>query len=49
MRCALKDALEARGILVRHYNKPGLHNCIRISVGSDDSLPRLLHELSALG
>ena len=45
---AVKQSLEARGILVRHYNKPGLHNYIRISVGTDDSLPRLLHDLRSL-
>ncbi|MCB0162051.1 MAG: aminotransferase class I/II-fold pyridoxal phosphate-dependent enzyme, partial [Caldilineaceae bacterium] len=45
----LKHALEARGILVRHYNKPGLDNCIRISVGRPDQTDRLveaLHELT---
>jgi len=30
---ALKEALAGRGILVRHYAKPGLENCIRISAG----------------
>jgi histidinol-phosphate aminotransferase len=30
---ALKMQLEQRGILVRHYAKTGLDNCIRISVG----------------
>jgi histidinol-phosphate aminotransferase len=44
----VKQALEARGVLVRHYNKPGLRNCIRISVGTDESIPRLLRELRAL-
>ena len=28
---ALKEALAGRGILVRHYAKPGLENCIRVS------------------
>jgi len=41
----LKLALEQRGILVRHYNKPGLDNCIRISVGRPDQTNRLLTEL----
>lgn len=45
---ALKQALEARGILVRHYDKPGLRNCVRISVGTDESLPRLVQELTSL-
>jgi histidinol-phosphate aminotransferase len=41
----LKLALEQRGILVRHYNKPGLQNCIRISVGRPEQTDRLLAEL----
>lgn len=45
---SLKQALEQRGILVRHYNKPGLQNCIRISVGRPEQTDRLLavlHEI----
>ena len=45
----LKQQLEQRGILVRHYSKPGLENCIRISVGRPDQTTVLLaalHELS---
>ncbi|MCC9077630.1 histidinol-phosphate transaminase [Litorilinea aerophila] len=45
---ALKQALEQRGVLVRHYNKPGLANCIRISVGRPDQTDRLLEELHSL-
>ncbi|NPV09621.1 MAG: histidinol-phosphate transaminase [Anaerolineae bacterium] len=30
---ALKQHLERQGVLVRYYNKPGLTDCIRISVG----------------
>lgn len=44
----LKLALERQGILVRHYNKPGLENCIRISVGRPDQTDRLLQALAAL-
>ena len=44
----VQRALEARGILVRYYDKPGLRNCIRISVGDEAALPVLLHELNAL-
>ena len=44
----LKLALEQRGILVRHYNKPGLQNCIRISVGRPEQTDRLLDELRKL-
>lgn len=45
----VKLALERKGILVRHYSKPGLENCIRISVGRPDQTDRLiaaLHELA---
>ncbi len=45
---ALKIALEKRGILVRYYQKPGLDNCIRISVGRPEQTDRLLAELSYL-
>lgn len=44
----LKLALEQQGILVRHYNKPGLQNCIRISVGRPDQTDRLLAALHTL-
>jgi histidinol-phosphate aminotransferase len=46
---ALKLALERKGILVRHYHKPRLENCIRISVGRPEQTDRLmaaLHELA---
>jgi histidinol-phosphate aminotransferase len=42
---ALKLALEQTGILVRYFNKPGLDNCIRISVGRPEDTDRLLQEL----
>ena len=38
----LKQSLERQGILVRYYNKPGLDNCIRISVGRPEQTDRLL-------
>jgi histidinol-phosphate aminotransferase len=41
----LKLALERQGILVRHYNKTGLHNCIRISVGRPEQTDRLIQAL----
>ena len=44
----LKHALEAQGILVRHYNKPGLDNCIRISVGRPEQTDRLVEALEHL-
>jgi len=45
---ALKQGLERQGILVRHYNKPGLDNCIRISVGRPEQTDRLLAALRGM-
>ncbi len=45
---ALKQALEQQGILVRYYNKAGLDNCIRISVGRPAQTDRLLAVLQGL-
>jgi histidinol-phosphate aminotransferase len=44
----LKQALEQQGILVRYYNKAGLDNCIRISVGRPAQTDRLLAVLKEL-
>jgi histidinol-phosphate aminotransferase len=44
----LKKALEAQGILVRFFNKPGLTDCIRISVGKPDHTDKLLMVLRDL-
>lgn len=41
----LKLALEREGVLVRHFNKPGLEDCIRISVGRPQDTDRLLEAL----
>ena len=44
----LKLALERGGILVRHYDKPGLESCIRISIGRPehtDALVGALHDV----
>ena len=41
----LKLSLERRGILVRHYDKPGLDNCIRISVGRPEHTDALIGAL----
>lgn len=45
---AVKAGLERQGILVRHYSKPRLENCIRISVGRPEQTERLLAALAAL-
>jgi histidinol-phosphate aminotransferase len=47
----VKQTLERQGILVRYYSKPGLDNCIRISVGRPDQTDRLiaaLHKINHL-
>jgi histidinol-phosphate aminotransferase len=44
---ALKRGLEQQGILVRYYDKPGLQNCIRISVGRPEQTDRLLDALGS--
>jgi len=41
----LKQALEREGILVRYYRKPGLRDCIRISVGTPEQNDTLLQAL----
>ena len=45
---ALKQKLAQAGILVRYFNKPGLQNCIRISVGKPEHTQALLAALRAL-
>jgi len=44
----LKLALERRGVLVRHYDKPGLAGCIRISVGRPEHTDTLIGALRAM-
>ena len=41
--------LKARGILVRHFDKPRLENRLRITVGSDEQMNALLTALRELG
>jgi histidinol-phosphate aminotransferase len=46
----LKNKLaEKYGILVRYFNKPGLQDCIRISVGKPEHTDALLTALADLG
>jgi histidinol-phosphate aminotransferase len=45
---ALKLALEVRGILIRYFNKPGLTDCIRVSVGRPEQTTALIAALEAL-
>jgi histidinol-phosphate aminotransferase len=41
----LKQALERRGILIRYFDKPGLRDCVRVSVGTPEQNDRLLEAL----
>lgn len=41
----LKAVLAQQGILVRHYDKPGLENMIRVSAGRPEDTDRLLEAL----
>ncbi len=41
----LKQTLEAQGILVRYFNKAGLRDCIRISVGKPENTDQLIATL----
>jgi len=44
----LKESLARHGILVRYFNKPGLADCIRISVGTPEQNDALLAALEDL-
>jgi histidinol-phosphate aminotransferase len=44
----LKQALAKQGILIRYFNKPGLTDCIRISVGRPQDTDRVLQALANL-
>ena len=44
-----EDLAQRHGILVRYFNKPGLRDCIRISVGRPQDTDALLEALKASG
>ena len=44
----LKQSLEQRGILVRYFDKDGLRDCIRISVGRPDDTDKVIAALKSL-
>ncbi|MFQ5398477.1 MAG: histidinol-phosphate transaminase [Anaerolineae bacterium] len=44
----LKRNLEQQGVLVRYFNKPGVDNCIRVSVGRPDDTDRLVNALQMI-
>lgn len=43
----LFEKLRARGILVRYFNKPGIDNFIRISIGTDEEMNSFLVAIAA--
>ncbi len=45
----VKQELAKQGILIRHYQKAGLENCIRISVGTPAQSERVIAALRAIG
>ena len=45
----VRARLRERGILVRHFDAPGVSNCLRISVGKPEQTDRLLAALSEIG
>ena len=44
----VRDALRRQGILIRYFSKPGLADCIRVSVGTAEQNSALLAALAAL-
>ncbi len=45
---AIKAQLAQRGILIRHYTKPGLDDCLRVSIGTPAQNDQFLAALAAL-
>ncbi|MEM9215374.1 MAG: histidinol-phosphate transaminase [Cyanobacteria bacterium P01_F01_bin.150] len=45
---AIYLALKERGILVRYFNQPGLDDKLRITVGTDGQIQRLIQELDVI-
>jgi histidinol-phosphate aminotransferase len=45
----LQTELRERGVLVRHFNSPGVRGCLRISVGRPEDTNRLVQALSEIG
>jgi histidinol-phosphate aminotransferase len=45
---SLFSGLRERGILVRHFNKDGLSDFLRISIGTDDEMGSLIEALQVM-
>jgi len=48
VQASIQARLRERGVLVRHFATPRLADALRVSVGSDDEIDRLLAELRPL-
>jgi histidinol-phosphate aminotransferase len=44
----VKKALEQKGILIRYFNKDGLRDCIRISVGRPQDTDAIIAALQEM-
>src|SRR5262249_19697338 len=44
----VQHALKARGVLVRHFERPDLYDALRISVGTEDEIDALLAALPSV-
>jgi len=42
------ETLKGKKILVRHFDVPGLQDCLRITVGTDQEVSGLLQELASI-
>jgi histidinol-phosphate aminotransferase len=40
--------LKERGIYVRHWNRPRIDNCLRITIGTDEQMDRLIGTLKEM-
>jgi histidinol-phosphate aminotransferase len=45
----VQSQLRERGVLVRHFDAPGVRGCLRISVGRPEDTDRLVEALSEIG
>ena len=45
---ALRERLMRHGILVRHFDKPGVRDCVRISIGTPEQNDALLLALEGI-
>lgn len=45
---SLYNELRKEGVLVRYFNAPGIDNYLRITIGTDDQMKRLVEKLTAI-